>query len=64
MSNQISGRPIKVLAFEVVELLSLEIEDLPTDYVADMDARAVEDVSGPDASTLASSLRRRRRRRR
>jgi hypothetical protein len=45
MPNQISGRPVKVHALEVVELLSLEIEDLPTDYVAHMDAIAVEDVS-------------------
>jgi hypothetical protein len=45
MSNQIPRRPIKVYALEVVELLSLEIEDLPTDYLANMNTIAVEDVS-------------------
>jgi hypothetical protein len=45
MSNQIPGRPVKVHALEVVELLSLEIEDLPTDHLANMEAIAVEDIS-------------------
>jgi len=45
MSNQISRRPVKIYALEVVELLSLEIEDLPTNYLANMNALAVEDVS-------------------
>jgi hypothetical protein len=44
MSNQIPRRPIKVYALEVVEILFLEIKDLPTDYPG-MDAIAVEDVS-------------------
>jgi hypothetical protein len=45
MSNQIPGRPVKVHAFEVVNLLSLEIEDFPADYLANMEAIAVEDIS-------------------
>jgi hypothetical protein len=40
-------RPIKVYALEVVEILFLEIKDLPTDYPG-MDAIAVEDVSVHD----------------
>jgi hypothetical protein len=35
-------------ADEVVEILFLEIKDLPTDYRAHMDAIAVEDVSVHD----------------
>ena len=45
VSDQISGRSVKAYALEVVELLSLEIEDLPTDHLANMKAIAVEYVS-------------------
>jgi hypothetical protein len=45
MSNQITGRSVKVHALEVVQFPSPEIEDLPTDYLADVNAIAVEDVS-------------------
>ena len=39
MSNQLSGKPVNVDAFEVVELLSLEIEDSRTKDDRYMDAR-------------------------
>jgi hypothetical protein len=48
MTNQITGGPVKVDTLEVIELLSLEIEDLPTNYLANLNALAVEDVSVHD----------------
>jgi hypothetical protein len=51
-------RACKVHAPEVVELLSLEIEDLPTDYLANMNAIAVEDVSVHGWPPLLSRSRR------
>jgi hypothetical protein len=52
MSDQITGRPVKIHAPEVVELLSLEIEDLPTGYLTNLDAVAIEDVSVHDWSPV------------
>jgi hypothetical protein len=58
VSDQISGRSVKVYALEVIELLSLEIEDLLTDYLANMNAIAVEDVSVHGWPPLLSRSRR------
>ena len=48
MSNQLSGKLIKVGAFEVIELLSLEIEDSRANDHRDVDATAVEYFSVHD----------------
>ena len=48
MADEVAGEPVNVDAFEVKELLSLEIEDRRTDYSGNMDALAIEDVSVHD----------------
>jgi hypothetical protein len=45
MSNQLSGKLVNVDSFEIVELLSLEIEDSRATDDRDMNAAAIEDVS-------------------
>src|ERR1700737_2148991 len=65
MSNQLAGKPVNVHASEVIELLSLEIEDGRAKDDRYVDAPAVEyfsvhdlpPIGGPAASACASGSR-------
>jgi hypothetical protein len=52
MTNQLSGRPVDVDPFEVIQLRTITVENFSTHYNADVNTLAVEYIAFTRASLL------------